>query len=42
MVDGVGNGLKDSIWRGEEKLSEMVLQMPSKMIAGLYLKAEFE
>ena len=38
VVDGIGNGLKDAIWRGDEKLSEMGLQMPSKMIARLYLK----
>ena len=30
MVDGVGNGLKDAIWRGNENLLEMGLQMPSK------------
>ena len=30
MVDGIENGLKDAIWRGDEKLLEMGLQMPSK------------
>ena len=31
LVDCVGNGLKDAIWRGDEELSEMGLQMPSKV-----------
>ena len=30
MVDGVGNGLKYAIWRGDGKLLEMGLHMPSK------------
>ena len=34
MVDGIRNGLKDSIWRGDGKLLEMGLQIPSKMIVG--------
>ena len=38
MIECVGNGLKDEIWIEDERLSEMGLQMPSKMIVGLYLK----
>ena len=36
MVDGVGNGIKDAIWRGDGKLLEMGLHMPSKiLLAGM-------
>ena len=31
LVDCVRNGLKDVIWKGDEELSEMGLQMPSKV-----------
>ena len=34
LVDCVGNGLKDAIWRSNEELLEMGLQIPSIMIVG--------
>ena len=34
MVDGVWNGLKDSIWRGDMESSEMGLNMPSRVSVG--------
>ena len=30
VVDCVGNGLTDAIWKDDEELSDMGLQMPSK------------
>ena len=30
MDDGVGNGIKDAIWKDDGKLLEMGLQTPSK------------
>ena len=31
LVDYVGNGLKDAIWRDNGKLLDMGLQMPSRV-----------
>ena len=38
LVDYTGNGLKDSIWGGDGKLSEMGLYMPSKVIVDRSIK----
>ena len=32
LVDCIGNTLKDAIWGGNKELSEMGLQIPSKVI----------
>ena len=34
LVDYTRNGLIDSIWRGDEELSDMGLQMPSIVTVG--------
>ena len=34
IVDDVGNGLTNSIWRDDGESSEMGLRMPSRVIVG--------